>query len=210
MSSANTMVLLPQWLTKEKDTHGYTNAPEYMGLVIMFLIHFNLGYHVLNISAHWSLVVIESCGILLHWMNVGERIASLFKNAWHTLNYYVDGPNVIQRFYKTVGGFGSLTSTASRINDLQGSPYTVTTPGHKTLFLSSSAHVRELSDAPETHLSLHSVAREVCDFRCLSYNLFGKQKSCRCSIPSLPCTTSRCMMKQRQTEAYIPESFAHF
>lgn len=76
------------------------------------------------------------------------------------LQFFVHGPRLLQDSYKKVCRTMSMAkrSSAEIWKDV---PYIVATPGRKIVLLSSPAHVKELSEAPETHLSLHGVAAEV-------------------------------------------------
>ena len=42
-----------------------------------------------------------------------------------------------------------------------GSPFTIQTPGKKHVMVTSSKHIKELSEAPLNRLSLHAVAKDV-------------------------------------------------
>ncbi|QYS95719.1 hypothetical protein H0G86_002994 [Trichoderma simmonsii] len=65
----------------------------------------------------------------------------------HGVLYLFSGPELIDRAY----------------NRVQGKPFKVPTPSNDHLFITSTSLIKELINAPSQSLSLHAVAKEVCD-----------------------------------------------
>ena len=92
--------------------------------------------------------------------------ANILKKSLVGLRFLVIGPQLIKQGYEKVCLLLIYTVAFSLtfISKSSRSAYTVPTTHNNLILLSSEEQIRELSQAPETILSLHSVARDVSPF----------------------------------------------
>lgn len=89
---------------------------------------------------------------------------TLLRSSFDRLQYFVNGPNLINRQYGKVCSLSILIRHRfNMVFDEKNfkSPYMVSTPGNPLFLIASKSQIEELSKAPETQLSLHSIASDV-------------------------------------------------
>ena len=91
----------------------------------------------------------------------------------------------------------------------QGPSYVPVSSKHCFVLLSSISQVKKLSEAPETHLSLHAVASPEMYYRSFHRHLTDVGLD-RCSSLNTPSMDFSFMIKRSPMGVHIPELPAHY
>jgi hypothetical protein len=126
-----------------------------------FFVCFILAFVVFK---SWKIATSSSGEIKKSFRPAG--ISAKIESLVAVLRFFVSGPSIILDGYANVSFPHRVLKkgrTRAKIS-LQGknAPYVVQTQGKDLVIVSSDNHIKELLEAPETQLSLHAVAKDVC------------------------------------------------